>query len=169
MVIGMLTQKSQDIFKLGLCIVQFGNPASDLPISRIKFRSFIFPRTHPRSIEQSVNHLSINLLQIITMNIYVGNLSREAGEMQLKSLFASFGEVRSVKIIKDKETGESRGFAFVEMPDDSEAQTAIREVDSKEFLSRRLKVNEATPKSSSARVYNSFSSNYGYKNRNNEY
>ena len=103
------------------------------------------------------------------MNIYVGNLSREAGEMQLKSLFAGFGEVRSVKIIKDKETGESRGFAFVEMPDESEAQTAIREVDSKEFLSRRLKVNEATPKSSSARVYNSFSSNYGYKNRNNEY
>jgi RNA recognition motif-containing protein len=103
------------------------------------------------------------------MNIYVGNLSREAGEMQLKSLFAEFGEVRSVKIIKDKETGESRGFAFIEMPDDTQAQAAIREVDSKEFLRRRLKVNEANPKNTSARVYNSFSSSYGYKNRNVDY
>lgn len=100
------------------------------------------------------------------MNIYVGNLSREAGEMELKSLFADFGEVRSVKIIKDKETQESRGFAFVDMPDDVQAQAAIREIDSKEFLKRRLKVNEASPKSTAPRVYNSFSSNYGYRDRN---
>lgn len=100
------------------------------------------------------------------MNIYVGNLSREAGEMELKSLFAEFGEVRSVKIIKDKETQESRGFAFVDMPDDVQAQAAIREIDSKEFMRRRLKVNEASPKSTSPQVYNSFSSNYGYRDRN---
>ena len=103
------------------------------------------------------------------MNIYVGNLSREASEMELRALFADFGEVRSVKIIKDKETQESRGFAFIEMPDDVQAQTAIREIDSKEFLKRRLKVNEASPKSSGPRVYNSFSSNYGYRDRNTNY
>ena len=103
------------------------------------------------------------------MTIYVGNLSREAGEIELKSLFGEFGEVRSVKIIKDKETQESRGFAFVDMPDDVQAQTAIREIDSKEFLKRRLKVNEASPKSTAPRVYNSFSRNYGYRDRNTNY
>lgn len=99
------------------------------------------------------------------MNIYVGNLSRQAGESELRTLFAEFGEVKTVKIIKDNMTGESRGFAFVEMTDDKEALQAIRDLDSQEFKNRRLKVNEAKPKSSSPRVYNSFSSNFGYKDR----
>ena|SRR5687767_12245368 len=98
------------------------------------------------------------------MNIYVGNLSRQAGENELKALFAQFGEVKSVKLIKDQLSGESRGFAFVEMPDNSSATQAITSLESKEFSGRRLKVNEAKPRA--PKTYNSFGSNYGYKTRN---
>jgi RNA recognition motif-containing protein len=100
------------------------------------------------------------------MNIYVGNLDRQATENEIKSLFTSFGEVKSVKIVKDHDSGEPRGFAFVEMTNEAEANTAIRQLDSSEFGSRRLKVNEAKPKTSGPRVYNSFSSNFGYRDRN---
>jgi RNA recognition motif-containing protein len=103
------------------------------------------------------------------MNIYVGNLSRQAGETELRTLFSEFGEVKSIKIIKDNVSGESRGFAFVEMPDEAQGLQAIRGLDSQEFQSRTLKVNEAKPKSSSPRVYNSFSSNFGYKDRHSNY
>lgn len=98
------------------------------------------------------------------MNIYVGNLSRQAGENELRALFAQFGEVKSVKMIKDQYTGESRGFAFVEMPDTSSANQAINSLDSKDFSGRTLKVNEAKPRENKS--FNSFSSNYGYKTRN---
>jgi RNA recognition motif-containing protein len=97
------------------------------------------------------------------MNIYVGNLSRQAGEVELRALFEPFGEVRSIKIIKDQETHESRGFGFVEMSDSDAGRQAIQALESKEFQSRRLKVNEAKPKGPT--VYNSFSSQYGYKSR----
>jgi RNA recognition motif-containing protein len=103
------------------------------------------------------------------MNIYVGNLSRQAGETELRALFSEFGEVRSVKIIKDNLSGESRGFAFVEMTDEVAGSQAIRNLDAKEFESRRLKVNEAKPKNAAPRVYNSFSSNFGYKDRHSNY
>jgi cold-inducible RNA-binding protein len=103
------------------------------------------------------------------MNIYVGNLDRQASEGELKELFTKFGEVRSVKIMKDNVSGEPRGFAFVEMTDADSASKAIRELDYSEFGSRRLKVNEAKPKTSGPRVYNSFSSNFGYKDRNNKH
>lgn len=103
------------------------------------------------------------------MNIYVGNLNRKADENELKALFAKFGEVKSLKIIKDNLTRESRGFAFVEMMDGPSANLAIRELDSTEFGERRLKVNEAKPKSTSERAFNSFSSDYGYKNRHSNY
>jgi RNA recognition motif-containing protein len=102
------------------------------------------------------------------MNIYVGNLSRQAGEIALRALFAPFGEIKSLKVIKDNETGENRGFAFVEMNDES-GKAAIAALDSSEFENRRLKVNEARPKNTSGSRYNSFSSNYGYKDRNNTY
>lgn len=101
------------------------------------------------------------------MNIYVGNLSRQAGESELRELFAQFGDIKSVKIIKDQFSGESRGFAFVDMPDTSSANQAINALDAKEFDGRKLKINEAKPKSTEGKVYNSFASNYGYKNRNN--
>lgn len=103
------------------------------------------------------------------MNIYVGNLDRQANENELKQLFTEFGEVRSVKIIKDNTSGEPRGFAFVEMGDEASGSKAIKALDSKEFANRRLKVNEAKPKTASPRVYNSFSSSYGYKNRNDKF
>jgi RNA recognition motif-containing protein len=103
------------------------------------------------------------------MNIYVGNLDRKANESELKQLFSAFGEVKSVKIIKDNVSGEPKGFAFVEMNDETSATLAIRELDSKEVGARRLKVNAARPKTSGPRVYNSFSSAYGYKNRNDRY
>jgi RNA recognition motif-containing protein len=103
------------------------------------------------------------------MNIYVGNLSRQAGETELSALFSEFGEVKSIKIIKDNVSGESRGFAFVTMSNDAEAQQAIKALDSTDFQNRRLKVNEAKPKSTSPKVYNSFSSNFGYKDRHSNY
>jgi cold-inducible RNA-binding protein len=96
------------------------------------------------------------------MNIYVGNLSRQAGESELKALFAQFGEVKSAKIVKDQFSGESRGFAFIEMTDNG--GQAIAALDGKEFGGRSLKVNEARPKT--AKPFNSFASNYGYKARN---
>jgi RNA recognition motif-containing protein len=80
------------------------------------------------------------------MNIYVGNLPREATEDDLKEAFEAFGEVTSVKIIKDKFTGESRGFGFVEMSNSSEAQAAISGLDSKDLKGSALRVNEARPR-----------------------
>lgn len=97
------------------------------------------------------------------MNIYVGNLSRQASETELRALFEQFGEVKSIKIIKDQESGEPRGFAFVEMTDSVAGKEAIQALESKEFQNRRLKINEAKPKGPT--VYNSFSSQYGYKSR----
>jgi RNA recognition motif-containing protein len=97
------------------------------------------------------------------MNIYVGNLSRQAAEQELRALFQAFGEVKSVKLVKDFQSGEPKGFAFVDMPNTAEADEAIRSLDSQEFQQRRLKINEAKPKG--PQVYNSFSSQYGYRNR----
>ncbi len=97
------------------------------------------------------------------MNIYVGNLSRQASEDEVRALFAQFGGVKSVKFIKDVETGEFRGFAFVEMIDSKAGEEAIKVLQSKPFQNRTLKVNEAKPKQ--PRTYNSFSSPFGFKNR----
>jgi len=80
------------------------------------------------------------------MNIYVGNLPRQTNEEDLKSAFGEFGEVESVTIIKDKFTGESRGFAFIIMPNQSEAENAINNLNEKDFNGNSLKVNEARPK-----------------------
>jgi RNA recognition motif-containing protein len=80
------------------------------------------------------------------MNIYVGNLSRESTEGDLREAFEAFGQVTSVKIITDKYTGESRGFGFVEMPNSSEAQSAISGLDGKDLKGRTIKVNEARPR-----------------------
>jgi len=80
------------------------------------------------------------------MNIYCGNLSFSASEDELRSLFEEYGQVASVAVIKDKMTGQSRGFAFVEMPDDSEAQAAISALNGKDFKNRNLVVNPARPR-----------------------
>jgi len=80
------------------------------------------------------------------MNIYVGNLSREVTESELREAFAAFGEVTSASVIKDKFTGESRGFGFVEMPNKEEADEAIAGLNGKELKGRNLNVNEARPR-----------------------
>ena len=77
------------------------------------------------------------------MNIYVGNLANETTEEQLKLAFEPFGQIGSVSIIKDKFSGESRGFGFVEMPTKEEAQAAIEALNGKDVGGRTLKVNEA--------------------------
>ena len=80
------------------------------------------------------------------MNIYVGNLAREATEDDLREAFKAFGEVTSAKIITDRFTGDSRGFGFVEMSNNSEAQAAISGLDGKDLKGRTLRVNEARPR-----------------------
>ncbi|MEW6265397.1 MAG: RNA-binding protein [Thermodesulfobacteriota bacterium] len=81
-----------------------------------------------------------------SMNLYVGNLSYQATEAELKDLFSTYGQVQSVKIITDRDTGRSKGFAFVEMSNRSEGEKAIAELNGKELANRQLKVNEARPR-----------------------
>jgi RNA recognition motif-containing protein len=81
------------------------------------------------------------------VNIYVGNLPRETTETDLREAFQAFGQVATVSIIKDKFSGESRGFGFVEMPSKAEAQSAIAGLNGKELKGRTLTVNEARPRS----------------------
>jgi len=80
------------------------------------------------------------------MNIYVGNLSFDATEDEVRELFAAFGQVTSVSLIKDKFTGRPRGFGFVEMANDGEAQKAIAELNGKDFKGRSMTINQARPR-----------------------
>ncbi len=80
------------------------------------------------------------------MNIYVGNLSYKVSDQDLLEVFEEFGTVTSAKVIKDRDTGRSKGFAFVEMENDDDAQTAIEELDGAEIDGRAVKVNKARPK-----------------------
>ena len=77
------------------------------------------------------------------MNIYVGNLAQDVTEDDLRRAFAAFGEVGSINIVKDRASGESRGFGFVEMSSKHEALTAIKETDGTDLKGRSIKVNEA--------------------------
>ncbi len=79
-------------------------------------------------------------------NIYVGNLAYRATEEDVRRAFEAYGEVASVNIITDRETGRSRGFAFVEMPDEAEAELAIERLNQTEIAGRRVTVNEARPR-----------------------
>jgi RNA recognition motif-containing protein len=80
------------------------------------------------------------------MNIYVGNLLREVTEDELREAFEEFGQVEKAAIIKDKYSGESKGFGFVEMPSKEEGQSAIDNLNGKELKGRPLNVNEARPR-----------------------
>jgi RNA recognition motif-containing protein len=80
------------------------------------------------------------------MNIYVGNLSWQMTDEDLRTLFEQYGSVTSAKIVKDKVSGRSKGFGFVEMPEDSEAQNALSSLYESEVLGRKIIVNEAQPK-----------------------
>jgi RNA recognition motif-containing protein len=83
---------------------------------------------------------------MITMNIYVGNLEREVTEDELRQAFEEFGQVSEARIIKDKYSGDSKGFGFVEMPSKDEAEKAIEEMNGKDLKGRSVNVNEARPK-----------------------
>jgi len=85
------------------------------------------------------------------MNIYVGNLSYDATDVTIREAFESFGEVTSARVIKDKYSGQSRGFGFVEMPAQSQAQTAIRSLNGKDVLGKAISVNEARPRADQGR------------------
>lgn len=80
------------------------------------------------------------------MKLYVGNLSFNTQDDQLASLFAEFGEVVSCRVVTDRETGRSRGFAFVEMADAAAGQAAIDGLNDKELDGRMLRINEARPR-----------------------
>ena len=80
------------------------------------------------------------------MNIYVANLNYSVSSEQLQQLFEGFGEVTSAKVILDRETGRSRGFGFVEMPNESEAHEAIEKLNQTEHMTKVLSVSEARPK-----------------------
>jgi RNA recognition motif-containing protein len=85
----------------------------------------------------------------MSRKLYVGNLPYEIGETELQELFARAGSVESVSVMRDQATGRARGFAFVEMSSDEEAQTAIRELNASQVGGRNLTVNEARPKAAS--------------------
>ncbi len=80
------------------------------------------------------------------MNIYVGNLPYNMGDAELEAAFAAYGAVDRAKVIADRETGRSRGFGFVEMPNDDEARAAMEALNGNEMDGRRLTVNEARPR-----------------------
>jgi RNA recognition motif-containing protein len=79
-------------------------------------------------------------------NLFVGNMSFQTTESDLRALFEPFGQITRIHVVQDRETGQPRGFAFVEIADDAEAAKAISALDGKEVAGRALKVNEARPR-----------------------
>ena len=86
----------------------------------------------------------------ILVKVYVGNISAEVTDLQFKDLFAPFGKPESANIVKDRGTGQSRGFGFVEFKNDDEARAAIAGLNGKEVSGQALKVNESQPKKAGA-------------------
>ena len=93
------------------------------------------------------------------MNIYIANLNYDVDDKDLQELFEGFGTVSSAKVITDRETGKSRGFGFVEMPDEGEANKAIEELNEAEYEGKTIAVNVAKPKTDKPR--RNFGSNRG--------
>ena len=97
-----------------------------------------------------MRHLSVLILKYDAhfnqMEIYVGNLPWSAEDQDLFDAFAAHGKVASAKIIKDRETGRSRGFGFVTMNDDAQARTAIESLNDRDFMGRKINAVEATPR-----------------------
>ncbi len=100
------------------------------------------------------------------MNIYVGNLSPDVKDETIREAFEAFGEVTSARVIKDKYIGQSRGFGFVEMPTQSQAQTAIKSLNGKNLLGKEISVKEARPRPDEGRTSGG---RMDYKGRNKRY
>jgi RNA recognition motif-containing protein len=98
------------------------------------------------------------------MNIYVGNLSFEISAENLRQAFEAFGQVISARIVKDKYSGQPRGFGFVEMVEQAQAQAAIKSLNGKELLGKQMSVNEARPRTDQGRQGGRMDSS-GRKNR----
>jgi RNA recognition motif-containing protein len=96
------------------------------------------------------------------MNIYVGNLLRDLSENELREAFQAYGTVQSASIIKDKFSGDSRGFGFVEMPNREEALKAISALNGRDLRGRTINVNEARPRSDNSRSGGGFGGNRRY-------
>ena len=90
------------------------------------------------------------------MNIYIGNLNYNVDEDELRNIFGEYGEIASVKIITDRETGRTKGFAFVEMTDDEAAKKAISELNGKEIMGRNIKVNFANKNKTEKRNFRKY-------------
>ena len=99
------------------------------------------------------------------MNIYVGNLSSDVTDEAIREAFVSFGQVASARVIKDKYTGQSRCFGFVEMAMQSQAQTAIKSLNGKELLGKEMSVKEARPRPDQGRTFGGRMDYTGNKNR----
>ena len=97
-------------------------------------------------------HLTELRTNHIFMNLYIGNIPYSISESELTQLFAAFGEVTSINIVKDKMTNRSKGFGFVDMPDSAAANAAINELNGKEINGRKMIVNEARPKTDKTKV-----------------
>ena len=94
------------------------------------------------------------------MNIYVGNLSSDVTDEAIREAFGSFGQVTSARVIKDKYSGQSRGFGFVEMTEQVQAQAAIKSLNGRDLLGKEMSVNEARPRADQGRQ-----GGYGGRNR----
>lgn len=94
------------------------------------------------------------------MNIYVGNLSYQTESRDLEELFGEFGEVLSARVVTDRETGRARGFGFVEMGSDADAQKAIDNLNNQEYMGRNLNINEARPREERPRRGGGYNNRY---------
>lgn len=103
------------------------------------------------------------------MNIFISNLSYQTAESDLQELFENYGAVDSAKVITDRESGRSRGFAFVEMPNEEEAKAAIAALDGQDFKQRTLKVSEAQPREDRPRNSGGFQRRGGNDRRENNW
>jgi RNA recognition motif-containing protein len=101
------------------------------------------------------------------MTIFIGNLNRSVREEELNNLFSEYGEIKQIKIIKDNYTGESKGFAFIDMYEESQASNAINELNETELAGRKIAVSKARPRTEGNRATGSTYANSSYKKRNN--
>lgn len=155
---------NQDIFKFIRSLFVFGYYASVRYNDRVSLYSKDGSTTHSNIVAVFfINQKRKNMEK----KLYVGNLPFNASEEDLKDLFSQAGVVTSVAIIKDRDSGQSKGFAFIEMADQEASQNAIKLFNGYSFNSRELKVNPAKPKEDNRRPFNGPKGNRGGKGGNN--